>query len=199
MSAATALSWPGSRVLLGWWRELLGRQPQQLWFSRLLIHRIEAPVRVTRTRSLDLWQRALLRLFSTRVPHGDSPESSLADLHMDRQVLTQFVRELTDAGLLHTNGTGLWDLTDSGQHALETGRRVVPDEERRTLYFVDNTALNRPPHFLTLRRPPHPIASAPMTGGTPVPPSRFEVANLEACIGQTPEWKARHHFPADIE
>src|SRR5262245_59583338 len=112
MSAASALSWPGSRALLGWWRELLDWQPQQLWFSHLLVHRIEAPVRVARTRSLDLWQRALLRLFGTHIPHGGSLESSLADLHLDRQVLAQLVRELTDAGLLHNNGTVLGNLTD---------------------------------------------------------------------------------------
>jgi hypothetical protein len=196
MNAASTSSWPGSRVLLGWWRELLGRQPRQLWFGRLLVHRVEAPFRVVRTRSLDLWQHALLHLLGTRVPHSSDPESSLADLHVDRQVLAQFLRELTSAGLLHQNGSGLWDLTDSGRRAVESGSLAVRSEERRTLFFVDNAALGRPPHFLPLRRPLAPAAFAP---SPETASARFEVASLEACIRQNPEWKTRHHFPADVE
>jgi hypothetical protein len=196
MSAASASSWPGSRVLLGWWRELLGRQPQQLWFGRLLIHRVEAPFRVVRARSLDRWQRALLHLLGTHVPRSGDLESSLTDLQVDRQVLAQLIRELIGAGLLHQNGSDLWDLTESGQHALKTGSLAVPSEERRTLYFVDNGMLRRPPHFLPLRRAPRLASSVP---SPETASARFEVASLEACIRQNPEWKTRHHFPADVE
>src|SRR6185437_3783249 len=119
MSAALAPSWPGSRVLLGWWRELIGRQPQQLWFSRLLLHRVESLVRVTHTRSLDLWQRALLRLVHARIPRGPDPENYFADLQIDGQVLSQLIHQLTAAGLLHMNGAGTWDVTTAGRHALE--------------------------------------------------------------------------------
>jgi hypothetical protein len=196
MNAASPSSWPGSRVLLGWWRELLGRHPQQLWFGRLLIHRVEAPFRVVRTRSLDRWQRALLHLLGTHIPRGGDLASSLADLQVDRQVLAQLIRELTGAGLLLQNGSGLWDLTELGQHALKTGSLAVPSEERRTLYFVDNGALHRPPHFLPLRRPPVPAAVAP---SLETASARFEVASLEACIRQNAEWKTRHHFPVDVE
>ncbi len=152
MSAAFAPSWPGSRVLLGWWRELASRHPQQLWFSRLLLHRIESLIRVTHARSLDLWQRALLRLVHARLPRGPSPETYLADLQVDRQVLGQLIHELTGAGLIHMNGAGTWDLTATGRHALETGALTIPSEERRTFYFVDNNSVKRPPHFLPLRR-----------------------------------------------
>ncbi|MGH7168973.1 MAG: hypothetical protein ACRELG_01675, partial [Gemmataceae bacterium] len=106
MSAASVQSWPGSRVLLGWWRELANRQPRQLRISRLLFHRLEALVRVNRSRSLDRWQRALLHLASTRVPYGGELTSSFTDLQMDPQILGQLVRELTDTGLLHCNGSG---------------------------------------------------------------------------------------------
>jgi hypothetical protein len=196
MSAAFAPSWPGSRVLLGWWRELASRQPQQLWVSRLLLHRVESLVRVTHARSLDLWQRALLRLVHARVPHGPSPESYLADLQLDRQVLSQLIHELTTAGLIHMNGAGTWDLTTAGRHALETGSLALSTEERRTFYFVDNRSLNRPPHFLPLRRVPHSLVSAPAPD---VAAWSFDLACLEACIRQTPEWKAHHHFPTDAE
>jgi hypothetical protein len=197
MSAAFAAPWPGSRVVLGWWRELLDRQPQQLWFSRLLLHRVEASVRVMRARSLDAWQRALLRILSTRVPCTGGPEQHLTDLQMDRQVLAQFVRELTDVGLLHRNGADHWDLSSMGRQVLQTGSLPIPSEERRTLYFVDNSPFNRPPHFLDLRRPPPPVAA----GSLPAAPAnaRFDVASLEQCIHQSAEWKTRYHFPRDID
>ena len=91
MSAASPPPWPGSRVLLGWWRDLLPRRPQQMWFGRFLLHRVEALIRVNRTHSLDPWQRAFLSLVSTRVPCGEL-EGCFTDLHMDRQILTRFVR-----------------------------------------------------------------------------------------------------------
>jgi hypothetical protein len=194
MSAASAALWPGSRVLLGWWRELSGRQPQQLWFGRLLLHRVEASVQVTRMRSLDPWQRALLRILSTHVPCAEAPENHLADLQMDRQVLAQLLRELTAAGLLYRNGSERWDLSSAGRHVLETGSLAVPSEERRTLYFVDNSTLHGPFHFLPLQRP------RSVAGSPPEPASaRFEIASLEKCIHQPLEWKTRHHFPTDIE
>jgi hypothetical protein len=196
MSAASAPSWPGSRVLLGWWRELAGRQPQQLRISRLLFHHVEALVRVNRSRPLDRWQRALLHLASTRIPCGGELESSFIDLQMDTQLLGQFVRELTDTGLLHRNGSGLWQMTPAGRHALETGMADITGEERRIFVFVDHSSLGRPPHFL-------PLEFGPASRAGPTPPEAagcsFEVANLEACIRETPEWKARYHFPMDVE
>jgi hypothetical protein len=106
--------------------------------------------------------------------------------------LGQFVRDLTDAGLLHLNGSGLWQMTPAGRHALETGELSHAIEERRTFAFVDNSALGRPPHFLPLGNC-SPVADA--SGSLP----SFDIASLEACIRQTPEWKARYRFPADVE
>ncbi len=166
-----------------------------MWFGRLLLHRVEALIRATRTRPLDPWHQALLGLVSTRVPCGGELESYLADLHMDRQILTRFIRELTDTGLLYTNGTGVWDLTAAGRQALASGALAVAAEERRTFFFVDNSAAHHPPHFLPLRQP------APgVRGPAPdVAEGVFDVRTLEACIRQTPQWKTRYHFPADVE
>jgi hypothetical protein len=201
MSAAFVQTWPGSRVLLGWWRQLAARKPQQLHLGRLYLHRVEALVRVSRPRPLDRWQRALLGLAGTRVPHGGDVLSSFTDLQMDPQMLRQFVRELTECGLLHQNGSGLWQMTAAGRHALETGAVTVSVEERRTFTFVDNSALGRPPHFLPLsggRQSPE-IGSA---RGADAPRSEdhpFDIASLETCIRQTPQWKTRFHFPIEIE
>jgi hypothetical protein len=196
MSAAFVQSWPGSRVLLGWWRELAGRNPQQLRLSRLHVHRVEALVLARRPRPLDRWQRALLGLAGAHVLHSGEFFKSLTDLQMDVQVLGQLVRELTESGLLHRNGTGLWQMTPAGRRALETGAVSVAAEERRTFAFVDNSALGWPPHFLPLQLSPARFAepASPETAGC-----SFETASLEACIGQTPEWKARFRFPSDVE
>jgi hypothetical protein len=194
MSAAFAPSWPGSRVLLGWWRELLGRHPRQMRLARLLLHRVEALVRVRRSRSLDRWQHALLHLASTRLPCGELI-STLSDLQIDVQVLGQLVRELTAHGLLHRNGAGQWHLTAAGQRALASGAVGDSVEERRTFVFADNSPLNLPPCFLPLERLlPHPLSSP-----APEPECSFALSHLEACIQQSAAWKARHRFPADVE
>jgi|SRR5579884_993773 len=196
MSAAFVHSWPGSRVLLGWWRELADYKPQRVHLAHLLVHRVEALVLVRRPRLLDRWQRALLGLAGAHVPHGGELISSLSALQMDPQMLGQLIRELTDSGLLHRNGSGLWQMTPAGRHALETGAVPVAAEERRTFTLVDNSALGRPPHFLPLELGPARLAepASPEAVGC-----SFETAFLEACIGQTPQWKARFRFPTDVE
>ena len=196
MSAAFVPSWPGSRVLLGWWRELAGRMPQQVRLSRLLLHRVEALVLVRKSRPLDRWQRALLGLASAHISHGGELINSLSNLQMDTQMLGQLVRELADGGLLHRNGSGLWQMTPAGRHALETGAAPVADEERRTFVFVDNSALGRPPCFLPLDLSPAQFAGSksPQEAGC-----SFEAQSLEACIRQSPEWKKRFRFPTDVE
>lgn len=196
MSAAFVPSWPGSRVLLGWWRELAVRKPQQLRICRLLLHRVEALVRVRRAHPLDRWQRALLRLASTQDAQGSELTSALTDLRMDAQVLGQLFRELTTNGLLHQNGSGFWHVTAAGRHALETGALSVAAEERRAFVFVDNSNLGRPPHFLPLEPGPAGFgAAAAPDAGT----CSFEAASIEECLAKTPEWKVRFHFPADVE
>lgn len=196
MSAAFVQSWPGSRVLLGWWRDLAGLKPQQVRLSRLLIHRVEALVVVRRPRPLDRWQRALLGLAGARVPRGGELLSFLSDLQVDAQVLGQLIRDLIESGLLHRNGDGLWQMTPTGRHALETGSVPVVAEERRTFAFVDNSALGLPPHFLPLQLGPARLGGPPALATAAC---SFQAASLEACLRQSPEWKARFHFPAEVE
>jgi hypothetical protein len=194
MTAATAPPWPGSRVLLGWWRELAPRQPRRLAFARLLLHRVEALVVVPGSQPLDPWQRALLRLIHARAPGGDL-EQSLSDLILEQQVLARMLHELTADDLVNRNGTGVWRLTSAGRHALETGARATAEEERRIFFFVEHSPRQRPPHFVALRS--HAAATPPLA---PEPAAcSFDVACLEACIRQTPQWKAQHGFPADVQ
>lgn len=201
MSAAFVPSWPGSRILLGWWRELADRKPLQMRISRLLLHHIEALVRVRQSRILDRWQRALLGLADTRMPHNGELISSLTDLQMDSQVLGRLVRELADSGLLQPCGAESWQMTPAGRHALQTGSLSIAVEERRNFAFVDNSALGLPPHFLSLSggRRLLEMGSAPGTEALRSQEHPFDAGSLSACIGQGPEWKARFRFPIDVE
>jgi hypothetical protein len=169
--------------------------------SRLRLHRVEALVRVGRSRQLDRWQRALLSLASTRVPCGGELITSLSDLQVDAQVLGQLVRELTVTGLLRRNGAGQWQMTPAGRHALESGAAVADVEERRAFIFVDNSALGRPPHFLPLNgaRPPAEVGSARGADASRSEDHPFDPPLLEACVRQTPAWKARFRFPSEVE
>lgn len=197
MSAVFAPSWPSSRILLGWWRELAAWQPRQMRVGHLLFHRLEALVRIRRSRPLDRWQLALLRLTGTRIPSGDEPINLLNDLQIDKQLLGQLVRELTVNGLLHRNGSGLWQMTPEGRRALETGQLSVAGEERRAFVFADNSTLGLAPHFLSLQPDSKPVARTHPATAASAP--SFDVAHLEECLRQTADWKARHRFPSDVE
>lgn len=196
MSAASAPSWPNSRVLLGWWRELAGRRPQQLYVGRLLFHRVEALVRLSRSYPLDSWQRALLQLVHARLPCDRELINSFNDLQIDISFLRQLIRQLTDTGLLRQNGSGLWQMTPAGRHALQTGTATIAAQERRVFAFVDHSSLGRVPHFLPLRRS---LPSLPAVPSAVAANGTFEVACLENCIRQTVEWKARYRFPQEVE
>jgi hypothetical protein len=177
---------PGSRVLATWSHELAAHNPQRLWLARLLCHRIEALVVVPRPAQLDPFPLAVLRRLSA-LPPGDNP---LETLHLDRALLARCLHYLSSPGLVQ-EAARRWQLTPSGQQALATGAYQRPDRERRLFYFVDNTALNRPPHFLPLPQQsaqPQPVDQAPP----------FDPAVLLACVQQAPEWKHRHGFPLDV-
>jgi hypothetical protein len=190
MSAAPALMVPGSRVLLGWWRELADLHPQQLWCSRLLLHHVEALVRVAHPRPLDALEKALLRTIAL----SPTPENALPGegLRLDRRLLAGWLRRLNDQGLIQRINKGKWEQTERGREALAKGRYTAYTEERRAFYFLDNVPLDRPPHFVALNRPfTEPLPS--MEGW------QFDVKELDTCIHRPPEWKARFHFPSAVE
>jgi hypothetical protein len=197
MTAAPALPLPGSRTLLGWWRDLASLSPQRLWLSHLLLHRVEALAVLARPRRLDPFQRAVLQAVAVEppahtnhVPHPP-PGGLLERLELGPGVLPRLLRELAAAGLLHAAGPR-WELTPTGHDALSAGAALTHSEERRVFYFLDNAELGRPPEFLPLHRPP----TSPLPAGEGW---RFDLADLEACVRRPPEWKARRRFPADVE
>jgi hypothetical protein len=183
MTAALTTALPGSRTLLGWWRELAAWQPQGLWLGHLLLHRVEALVEVAHRRRLDRLRQAVLRAHSLSGP--------LTALHLEPQVLARLARELAGEGLLAQGAADRPSPTPAGRQALEGGAYVARTRERRAFYFVDNSSLHRPPHFVPLE--PRGLSS-PCAGEW-----HFDAALLGECVRQTPEWKSRYRFPAEVE
>jgi hypothetical protein len=189
MTAALSLPVPGGRVLLGWWHDLAAVSPRRLWLAHLLVHRVEALVRVTHSRPLDRLQQGLLALLPSAATR--SPNSGPHAPGLDPQVRTRLLHELAAEGLARVT-EGSWHCTETGRQALAGGAFVARSLERRVFSFVDNAPCGRPPHFLPL--------GSTVLGPAPTGENwRFDPALLQACVEQAPDWKARHRFPAEVE
>lgn len=173
------------RLLAGWWRDLAPWRPARLWHASLLLHQVEVLAAVARPAPLDPVQRALLRAYAAAAAPG-----VLAHLHLDRQLQHACLRELRDAGLVQETSSGRHELTTAGQRALERGQGAALERCRCVFPFLDNSSLGRAPHFLRLDLPadPAPTASDYL----------FDPCHLRHAVQASPEWKARHHFPAEV-
>src|SRR5947199_9765920 len=111
MTAAPSLTWPGSRVLAGWW-PLLGRwHPRSLWLHHLLLHRIEALASVSRSAPLELLYRLLLEALAVAPPQE---AAALAGrLGLDIPFLSRLLADLQGAGMVRPEPPGAWALTDA--------------------------------------------------------------------------------------
>jgi hypothetical protein len=166
---------PGSRVLLGWWRELAPLGPRRFWFASLLLSRLEALVDWTVVHSLDPLQLAVLRSLA-----GVADE---ATVQIDERWRTPLICELSDLGLLQDA-----ELTKAGRAALAEGAVVSHSHERKVFYFLEGP----PARFLPVLRP----AGVPL----PTPPGwKLDPAVLETCIRQPEAWKLRRQFPRELE
>src|SRR5437660_2081830 len=103
MTAAATRTFPVPRTYQSWLRELAAVHPRRLWFSHLLVHRVEALVAVVRPHRLDPFPLALLRRLFVSVS-ATAAISSLERLHFDRQFAVPLLRELAAADLLHGQG-----------------------------------------------------------------------------------------------
>jgi hypothetical protein len=186
MTAAAPRTFPAPRTYHIWLRELAPLHPRRLWFSHLLLHRVEALVAVARPRRLEPMPLALLRgLFSS------GPAAALAApdrLHFDRQFAAALLRELADAGLVRREPDA-WALTDAGHQALPDGGYTARGRERRAFHFAD--VPGGAPHFLPLTQTAGPADVANSWS--------FDPAVLAETIRRPAEWKRRFGFPADVE
>jgi hypothetical protein len=144
-----------------------------------LIHRVEAQVEVLHPFPLGGLRLEVLRVLAG----GRHPEG------LDLALLARLTRELTAAGLFSRTGSQL-HLTEAGRHALVSGSARVGSLERRTFCFLDNRSVQRPPHFLCVRRGGAPVA--------PPEPWEFDPGLLGTVARKEAPWKRRVGFPEDV-
>jgi hypothetical protein len=188
MTAAATRTFPVPRTYQTWLRDLSAVHPRRLWFSHLLMHRIEALVVVNHSYRLESLHQALLRrLFVS--PVAVAKVSSLDDLQFDRQFALPLLRECAAAGLLRGQEDG-WLLTDAGRQALNNGGYTRQSEERRVFHFVDNPGGT--PQYLPLTQTAGPVTDIGDSWN-------FAPEILQKCLQRPLEWKERTGFPADVD
>jgi hypothetical protein len=191
MTAATSLTFPGSRVLTGWWKQLVPLKPRAVWVGHLLLHRVEALVAVQAPSRLDPLFSFILRALNL-APQGTATQVD-GLLHLGEPLVRQFLRKLESDGLVQSDGQARWRLTPLGRQVLEQGAYLQARTERRTFCFVESEQPKRVPQFLNLRNQP---SAMPWPAG---PDWQFDVRLLEAGLRQSSEWKQRRGFPLEVQ
>jgi hypothetical protein len=188
MTSAQPLAFPGSRPLGVWSRQLAPHQPAAFWVVHLFVHRIEALTRSAVPARAD--RLTLLLLEALAFESEQSLERIEERLHLGKQALVRWLRELEAKDLAAITAKGNWSLTPSGQEARQRGEFLAARQERRVFHFVESLHGNRSPHFLSL------VTSG--TPGTPVQEWPFDCALLEQCVQQPSAWKQQHRFPTEV-
>jgi hypothetical protein len=187
MSAPAAMTLPGGRVVLGWWRDLAGLAPRRLWYAHLLLHHVEALVEATvAPHPLVPLADALLAWLGGQ-PGPVPAERLAADLVVEGELLRDVLAELEARGLARQDSAG-WQPTEAGrQPPSSSGPAAARQLERRSFCFTDG----QPPLFV-------PLAPGAAQTLTSPPAFTFDLAVLEACIRESEAWKTRHGFPLDV-
>lgn len=186
MTAPFPMTFPAGRVLPGWWRDLASFSPRRLWVAHLVLHGVEAQVEVV-SSPLSRLAHALLEHLSSRTTPWALSEV-LRELNLPAHLGRDLVMLLTRQGLLHTDDQDrIAPLTQAAMQSLQSLQPGPTRLERRLFYFADT----RPPLYLPLT----PQVAQPLP-----PPTgwRFDLAILETCVAQSPQWKRNHGFPQDV-
>jgi hypothetical protein len=190
MTGVPALVYPGSRVLAGWWKQLVPWQPRALWIGHLLFHRIEALVGLHRPVPLDSLLLFVLRALA--LGRDQTLEQLDNHLHLGRSLLRQILHQLQADQLARSAAEGAWSLTDLGRQGLAEGAYARPAHERRTFHFAESEPSTGRPHFVRVQNAA-PFAPWPVPEGW-----QFDASLLIACVAQPAVWKERHGFPQDV-
>lgn len=190
---------PGSRTLAAWWRQLAPWQPRSLHVGLLLVHRLEALVRVRRAERLDNLASLVLHASAEeiRAVSGASvtTETLRARLYSrlpgGARLLARALRDAVEQHLLACDAGGVCSLTALGEAALIDGEFPRFDQRRRAFYFLEGGLPEQTPLFIDLA--PH--AATPWTARETWP---FEVGVLRDCVTRPGDWKQRHGFPLDV-
>jgi hypothetical protein len=186
MTGPAVSSLPGSRAMLGWWRDLTGLRPHRLWFAHLLLHRVEVLVESVFTTPLAELGQALLGLLSAGKTCIDLP-SLAGELHADTGLLAVLLTDLERSGLVRQEAAR-WEVVRADRKDSPLASKASRRRERRSFCF----AAEGPPLYLPLV----PAAATPLS--PPLEGSAFDLAVLEACVRQSEEWKAAHGFPTEV-
>src|ERR1700682_1125553 len=119
MIVPSPMSFPGSRVLAGWWRELASFRPRSLWVGYSVLHQIQGSVHTFVPSTLGGMEALLLRFLGSYTPGSASPPWERLPLHP--ALLFRMLRDLADEGLVAAGADGAWTLTPQGLRALSRG------------------------------------------------------------------------------
>lgn len=190
MTAVPPWTFPGSRTLAGWWRQLAPLRPRQLWVGHLLLHGVEVLACRKQTRRPDRFTRLVLDAIACRP--GENLHGYESRLHLGPQLLAQVFHRLQAEGLVRSEPAGAWSLTALGRTAQTRGEYPQTTYERRVFHFVVGTEPGQPARFLHL----HKAVTVPWPATADW---QFDVACLAECLRQPPAWKRRHGFPLDVD
>ncbi len=191
MDRAASLISPGSKTLVGWWRQLAPHKPRGLWVGYVYVHRIEAPVEVLRSQPLD--PLVLLTLQALDVV----PANEIARwLGMPAPVLAGILQTIQRIGLIESSAGDCVTITALGRTALADRSVPVRSVERQSFTFVerlDNAGRrSAPPIYF-------PLAECARANWVVDEMHRFDASMLQSCIHQPREWKDVCGFPHGVE
>jgi len=190
MTSLPELAFPSNRTLADWWKHLAPLQPRALWVAHLLLHRVEAMVKVEKPAAVDAFAHYVLKALAITEPA--STEALEAGSPARRPLLCQVLRKLQADDLVSCSTTGSWSVTPRGRHALQQGIALHVENVRRAFHFVESEKASRLPEFLPLQNHAA-LLSLPETEHRP-----FPVDLLDQCVAQPAAWKMRRGFPLEV-
>jgi hypothetical protein len=182
-------SFPGSRVLADWWRELESFRPRSLWIAHVVLHRIEGlvssvvPVRLGRVEAL------LLRFLQSAAESNTAPQWER--LSVNSALLQHMAHRLAAEGLVVRPTNETWKLTPEGLKALVEQKWQRFREERRVFTFL-STSDGEATHYIRLLSEPQPQVAPDLSE------PRFSPTHYHDCFGKPAEWKSRFGFPDHV-
>jgi hypothetical protein len=181
MTAEPAMALPGSRALLGWWRELGPVLPRRMWYAQPTLSRLEALAEVAGLPALDALAHSLAVFLSASTQQ--TPATVAAALGVPLSLVQSLLRSLTTEGLVQQSG-GEVRVTPAGKEMVRSGGEGPPRLERRVFRFTTT-----PAHFVAL------------SGATPYAPLsdwEFDMGQVEQALARPDDWKRRHGFPLAV-
>jgi hypothetical protein len=196
MTSASSLAFPGSRTLAGWWRQLSPHHPAAVAVGHVFFHRVDAPVVVSRLKSVERLSRLLLEALELEAGRAADDQELLLRLesrsHVERTILHQMLRRLQAERLV---GTAPLLLTELGRHVLRFGHYAVELGERRLFHFLERCVPQgprmRPPQFLNLQN----LRGAAWHVNDA---HAFDPAWLRQCLAEADSWRQAWGFPPDV-